>query len=155
MFNVLYIAAGGKTDKLWLEVEKIYFDRLKHYINLEYIIIPSKSKESNPTKAKENENISILKLINPSDFVVILDEKGKSYNSLGFANFIEGIKLNATKRLVFITGGAYGFIQETYNRANLILQLSEMTFTHQMVRIIFLEQLYRACTILNRENYHH
>jgi len=153
--KIVYITAGGKTDSIWIELESLYLSRIKHYIQLEYLILAAKNKNYTIEKAKANENSEILKLIQPNDFVVLLDEKGTPLTSKQFADFIENQKLKSSHRLVFISGGAYGFVEELYERANFTFQLSKMTFTHQMVRIVFLEQLYRANTIIKGEKYHH
>lgn len=97
----------------------------------------------------------MLKNIFPGDYVVLLDEKGKDYSSKGFSTFIQNKLLSSSKRLVFIAGGSYGFSEEIYIRSNEQVSLSKMTFSHQLVRLIFLEQLYRALTIIKGEPYHH
>lgn len=104
-------------------------------------------------KTKEGE--LILKSLQTSDYIVLLDERGKEYSSLQFASYIEKKTHTVNKRLVFIIGGPYGFSQEVYDKANEKLTLSKMTFSHQMIRLVFVEQLYRAMTILNNEPYHH
>ncbi|HWB61972.1 MAG TPA: 23S rRNA (pseudouridine(1915)-N(3))-methyltransferase RlmH, partial [Chitinophagales bacterium] len=106
-------------------------------------------------KAKVKEGEMILKKIGPTDYVVLLDEKGKEFTSLQWAAQIEGLFNQSLKNLVYIVGGAYGFSDELYNRANAKLSLSKMTFSHQIIRVIFMEQLYRAFTIIKGEPYHH
>jgi 23S rRNA (pseudouridine1915-N3)-methyltransferase len=104
---------------------------------------------------KNLEGDKLIKALELTDYIVLLDDKGKKFNSSGFANYIEKKMYTVPKRLVFIIGGPYGFSKSVYNIANEKISLSEMTFTHQMVRMIFTEQLYRAMTIINNEPYHH
>lgn len=148
----------GKTDFNYLEEGiKLYTNRIRHYILIDIITIKDLKKSQSLAKEsiKENEGKEILNKIEPSDFVTLLDEKGKEFSSANFAKYIENKMLANTKKLVFIVGGAYGFSDTVYNRANDILSLSKMTFSHQMVRLIFLEQLYRSMTIIKKEPYHH
>lgn len=148
----------GKTKKDFLiEGEKEYEKRLGKYISFSEEVIPELKIKSSLSfeEVKKREGELILKKIDSTDFVVLLDENGKEYNSVEFSNFIDK-KLNmGTRNLVFIVGGAYGFSNDVYQRGNQKIALSKMTFSHQMVRMIFKEQLYRAYTILNNEPYHH
>jgi 23S rRNA (pseudouridine1915-N3)-methyltransferase len=148
----------GKTDEKSLNqlIEK-YINRLKHYIKFEFIILPDikNTKNINQSQQKEKEGDLLLKQLKNSDFVILLDEKGKEYSSLFFSDFIAKKMLSGTKQLVFVIGGPYGFSQEVYRRANQKISLSKMTFSHQMVRLFFIEQVYRAFTILKNEPYHH
>ena len=114
-----------------------------------------KAKNLSFSQIKEKEGNLILKQIKPSDKLVLLDENGKDYSSKSFSVFVEKMMLLGLKNLIFVVGGAYGFSNEVYNRANSKISLSKMTFSHQMVRLIFVEQLYRAFTILKNEPYHH
>ena len=148
----------GKTNKLYLiEGEKEYEKRLIHYCKFEEIVIPDiknvKNMSQNDLKSKEGK--LILKQISSTDEVIILDDKGKVYSSMGFSNLLNQTMLRSVKKLVFIVGGAFGFSDEVYKRANTKLSLSKMTFSHQMIRLVFKEQLYRAYTILKGEKYHH
>jgi len=148
----------GKTvNQQFISLEQEYLKRLKHYVSIEYTVIPeaknTKSLSENEQKQKEGE--LLLKQINQGDEVALLDEKGDKMNSREFAGFIEKKQISSTKRLVFIIGGPYGFSDEVYKNARHKVSLSDMTFSHQMVRVIFLEQLYRVFTILNNEPYHH
>ena len=148
----------GKTDAEYLKSGiDIYLSRLKHYINFNYTVIPDIKKKKNLTfeQQKKEEGNLILKNIKNEDFIVLLDEKGKSFTSEGFSVFIDKKMISGTKNLVFVIGGPYGFSAEVYNRANSKIALSSMTFSHQMVRLIFVEQLYRAFSILKNEPYHH
>ena len=148
----------GKTDaRYFVDAIAEYQKRLVHYIPFEMEVIPdlknTKSLTSEQQKVKEGE--LILKSLQAGDYLVLLDEKGKEYTSLKFADYIEKKTHTVPKRLVFVIGGPYGFSDDVYNKANEKLTLSKMTFSHQMVRLIFVEQLYRAMTILNNEPYHH
>lgn len=148
----------GKTDaKYFVDAIHEYESRLKHYIPFELQIIGDIKNVKNltSTQQKEKEGESILKNIQQGDYVVLLDEHGKEYTSMQFATYIEKKTHNITKRLLFIIGGAYGFSEAIYARADEKVSLSKMTFSHQMIRLLFIEQIYRAMTILNNEPYHH
>lgn len=112
-------------------------------------------KNLSEKEQKTEEGNMILKTLQSSDYIVLLDDKGKQYSSVELARFMEKKMHSVPKRLVFVIGGPYGFSSEIYERANEKLSLSKLTFTHQMVRVVFAEQLYRAMTILNNEPYHH
>ncbi len=147
----------GKTDENYLNQGiDIYLKRLQHYFKTELEVIPDLKKvnkmEVNERKKKEGE--LILKGLQPSDQLILLDEGGKEFGSRLFADYLQKRMNMGAKRIVFVVGGAFGFSEEVYQRANGTLSLSKMTFSHQMVRLFFLEQLYRACTILNNEPYH-
>jgi 23S rRNA (pseudouridine1915-N3)-methyltransferase len=148
----------GKTDVKWVkEGLDLYVSRLKHYVPFSVVEIPELKKVSSLThqQIKEKEGELILKQVGPSDTLVLMDEHGREYRSLEFAEFIEKQMASGAKNVIFTIGGAYGFSEEVYQRANLKISLSKMTFSHQMVRAIFAEQLYRAFTILKGEPYHH
>ncbi|MDR0812189.1 MAG: 23S rRNA (pseudouridine(1915)-N(3))-methyltransferase RlmH [Paludibacter sp.] len=148
----------GKTENPNLvALQEEYVKRLSYYVGFEQIIIPEMRNTKNLTEneQREREGELILKQLNISDGVVLLDEKGKQYSSEKFAAFLEKKMLESKKRMIFVVGGAYGFSPKIYARANAQLSLSAMTFSHQMVRVFFVEQLYRAFTIINREPYHH
>jgi len=133
-----------------------YTKRINHYVKMEEIVIENaanKISDTNKVKAKEGE--LILKKIAPGDYVILLDDKGKEYTSTQFATYLEGLFNQSLKNICFVVGGAYGFSDELYKRANTKLSLSKMTFSHQIVRAIFAEQLYRAFTIMHNEPYHH
>jgi len=148
----------GKTEEAWLKegIDK-YIKRLKHYARLTIIEIDelknTKSLTAEQQKVKEAE--LILKKISPTDHVILLDEKGNELSSTQFAAYINKKSLGSISSLIFIVGGPYGFDQSVYERANDKLSLSNMTFSHQMVRLFFVEQLYRAFTIIKGEPYHH
>jgi 23S rRNA (pseudouridine1915-N3)-methyltransferase len=148
----------GKTNTAYLKTgEDEYENRLKHYCNFEKIIINNVKNSSKLSKneLKIKEGDLILKNIGSIHKVILLDNKGKIYSSNEFSNFLKENMLHSTKNLVFIIGGAYGFSEKIYNRADNKLSLSKMTFSHQMVRLIFKEQLYRGFTIIKGEKYHH
>lgn len=148
----------GKTEDAYLKegIEK-YIKRLKHYIKLDIIDLPelknTKALTTDQQKTKEAE--MILKKITNTDHVILLDEKGMEFTSAKFAAYLDKKAIGSVQNLVFIIGGPYGFYQSVYDRANDKLSLSRMTFSHQMVRLFFIEQLYRAYTILKGEPYHH
>ena len=148
----------GKTDNNALaQLIEEYRKRTNFYIPFETETVPDikNTKNLSEKEQKTKEGTQILKALQPSDYVVLLDDKGKHFSSIEFAQFIEKKMHSVPKRLVFVVGGAYGFSDEVYARANEKVSLSKMTFTHQMVRLVFVEQLYRAMTILNNEPYHH
>ncbi|MBR6758366.1 MAG: 23S rRNA (pseudouridine(1915)-N(3))-methyltransferase RlmH [Bacteroidaceae bacterium] len=148
----------GKTAQSYL-VDSIadYTTRLRRYITFDMEVIPELKNTRNLTteQQKEREGEAILKVLQPGDFVVLLDEHGQELTSVQFARYIEQKMQTVSRRLVFIVGGPYGFAKSVYDRCNDKLSLSKMTFSHQMVRLFFTEQLYRAMTILNNEPYHH
>jgi 23S rRNA (pseudouridine1915-N3)-methyltransferase len=155
--QIKILAIGKTDDKNIKALIEHYEKRLKHYIKLEWEIIPD-IKNANKLsfqQQKEKEAELILQKIASSDYVVLFDENGKHYTSLGFSDWIQK-KMNAsTRTLVFVIGGPYGFSLNMYERANELLSLSKMTFSHQMIRIFISEQIYRAFTILRNEPYHH
>ncbi|MBA3901924.1 MAG: 23S rRNA (pseudouridine(1915)-N(3))-methyltransferase RlmH [Bacteroidetes bacterium] len=148
----------GKTEEKWLQ-EGIsqYNSRLGHYVNFKTDVIPSLKNVKNLSAhlLKQKEGEQLLSRINNTDYVVVLDEKGKQFTSVEFASSIQSYMNAGHKRVVFIVGGAFGFSDEVYARANAKISLSKMTFSHQMIRLFFVEQLYRAMTILKGEKYHH
>ncbi|MDR1368724.1 MAG: 23S rRNA (pseudouridine(1915)-N(3))-methyltransferase RlmH [Dysgonamonadaceae bacterium] len=148
----------GKTAQDFVQKGVDEFcSRLKHYIPFELEIIPDIKNTKNLSfdQVKEKEGESILKTLQPGDHVVLLDERGKEWSSLQFAEYLEKKMHVVPKRLVFVIGGPYGFSQKVYDTAQEKVSLSKMTFSHQLIRLIFVEQLYRAMTILNNEPYHH
>lgn len=147
----------GKTDERYL-IEGIdkYVSRLKHYVDFEITEIPDvkMGKKQNTALQKELEGKEILKFVTKSDFVVLLDEKGRGFSSRAYSQFIQK-RMNAGLNLVFVIGGPFGFSDEIYAVSNQKIALSQMTFSHQMVRLFFTEQLYRSFSILKGEKYHH
>ena len=154
--KTLLILVGKTTDKHFQAGINDYVDRIGHYMPFELVTIPElkNTKSLSEQQQKAAEGDLILKQIQPSDTVVLLDEHGKEFRSKEFAKWLEQ-KRNTARRLVFVVGGPYGFSQEVYARANEQLSLSKMTFSHQMIRLVFTEQIYRACTIIKGEPYHH
>ena len=148
----------GKTDADWVKQGfEVYQKRLSHYIYLNTTIIPDLKNRKNLAidQQKDQEGILILKQLQTSDFVILLDENGKQFDSVQFSDLLQKKMNSGIKRLVFVIGGPYGFSSELYQKANQKISLSKMTFSHQMVRPFFVEQLYRAFSILNNEPYHH
>tara|TARA_B100000795_G_C22799169_1_gene440906 strand:- start:218 stop:688 length:471 start_codon:yes stop_codon:yes gene_type:complete len=155
--KVRFLVIGKTTDKYLLPGIEDYNKRLTRYSNYEYKELPGvrlgRSATADETKRKEEE--VIFAKLEKSDFLVLMDERGEGFSSRGFGDFLKKHQMSGTKRLVFLIGGAYGFSDNIYARANSKIALSQMTFTHQMVRLIFAEQLYRAFTITKGEKYHH
>ena len=148
----------GKTDRDWVRQGlDIYVSRLKHYIPFSIIEIPELKNVSalSREQIKTREGELLLKNIRPTDDVILLDEHGKEFSSTEFAKILQDKISYVGKDIVFIIGGAYGFSDAVYQRSNSKISLSRMTFSHQMVRVIFAEQLYRAFTIIKGEPYHH
>lgn len=148
----------GKTDVKWVkEGLDLYTSRLRHYVPFALTEIPELKGAAalSREQIKDKEGQLILAQLRPADEVYLLDEHGKEYRSLEFASFIEDRMARSGRDLVFVVGGAYGFSEEVYTRATGKISLSKMTFSHQMVRTLFAEQLYRAFTIIKGEPYHH
>lgn len=151
------LLAIGKTDDDYLKNGmEIFTERLSHYIRFNFIEVqvPKNLKKLNAAQLKEAEGKLIMKYFEDADVVILLDEKGKTYTSEGFSDFLQKNMNAGVKHLLFVVGGAFGFSPEVYEKANSKLSLSSMTFSHQMVRLFFTEQLYRAFTILKNEPYH-
>lgn len=155
--TIKLLGIGKTDDPALLNLTDVYIKRLQFYNKLEFELIPDlkKAKNLDENQQKQKEGELILSKINTSDFVVLLDERGKQYSSVGFSEFLQKRMNSGLKQLVFIIGGPYGFSEAVYDRADTSLSLSKMTFSHQMVRLFFVEQLYRAFTILKNEPYHH
>jgi 23S rRNA (pseudouridine1915-N3)-methyltransferase len=147
----------GKTNTAYLkEGISIYLDRLKHYARLEYRELPDvSSKGLTPDQLKQKEGELLFKTLKLEDHVLLLDERGEEFSSRKFASFIQKKLNTGAKSLVLIIGGAFGFSEEIYARANGKISLSQMTFSHEMIRLLLVEQTYRAFTILKGESYHH
>ena len=148
----------GKTDANYFsEAIREYQNRLVHYIPFEMQVIPDikNAKNLSESQQKEKEGELILKSLQAGDYLVLLDEKGKEFTSMQFASYLEKKMHTVSRRLVFVIGGPYGFSEAVYQAASEKGSLSKMTFSHQMIRLIFVEQIYRAMTILNNEPYHH
>lgn len=147
----------GKTSESYLQTGiGHYTQRLKHYLPFEMEVLPDirRAGQLSSLQLKEKEGEYLLGRLKPDDLLVLLDEQGKAYTSVAFAAYLDRQLQMPQRRLIFQVGGAYGFSEAVYQRANARLSLSKMTFSHQMVRLFFLEQLYRAMTILRNEPYH-
>lgn len=154
----IHLLVVGKTTATYIsDAVDEYYRRLRHYITFDIEVIPELKNAKNLSfeQQKEKEADMILKCLLPGDYMVLLDERGKEFSSLKFSEYIEHKMHTVPKRLIFIIGGPYGFSQRIYTAAQEKISLSKMTFSHQMIRMIFIEQLYRAMTILNNEPYHH
>ncbi len=151
------ILVGKTVNKHFVELIDDYAGRVKHYIGFDITAIPElkNTKNLSTDQQKQQEGELILKQLQGGDHVVLLDEHGKEFRSVEFSKWVEQKMQTVNKRLVFIIGGPYGFSPEVYTKANEKISLSKMTFSHQMVRLIFVEQLYRAMTIMRGEPYHH
>lgn len=155
--KILLIAVGKTDNRLIIQLIDDYIKRINFYIPIELRTLPDvkKSKNLSEKEQKTLEGDSIKKCLQPSDYIVLLDDKGKQLTSKDFAKYIENKTITVSKRLVFLIGGPYGFTEDIVAISNEKLSLSKMTLTHQMVRLLFVEQIYRAMTILNNEPYHH
>ena len=148
----------GKTDNRELQsLINDYKKRLGFYIKFSLEVIPDikNSKNLSEIQQKQKEGELILGKLNTTDILILLDENGKQTDSIGFSNYLQKHMNSGIKQLVFVIGGPYGFSDEVYNKANGKISLSKMTFSHQMIRLFFIEQLYRGFTILRNEPYHH
>ena len=154
--KTVLILVGKTVNKHFVAGIDDYAERITHYMPFEIVTIPElrNTKNLSEDQQKTAEGDLILRQIQPSDTVVLLDEHGKEFRSVDYARWLSQ-KQHTARRLVFVIGGPYGFSEAIYARANEKLSLSKMTFSHQMVRLIFTEQLYRACTIIKGEPYHH
>jgi len=155
--KVALVLVGKTVNKHFVELIDEYAGRVKHYIGFDIITIPElkNTKSLSADQQKQQEGELILKQMQAGDHVVLLDEHGKEFRSVEFSSYMEQKMQTVNKRLVFVIGGPYGFSPDVYGRANENISLSKMTFSHQMVRLIFVEQLYRAMTIIRGEPYHH
>jgi len=155
--KIVLVQAGKTADKNISEIADLYSSRIAKYNSIETITIPNlKNTKSMPIdEQKLKEGKQIFQVINNDDFVVVLDEHGKEMRTIELAEWIGKIFMLPKKRLVFVIGGAWGFSDEVYKRADFKMSLSKLTFPHQLVRLIFLEQLYRVFTVLKGEPYHH
>jgi len=154
--KTVLLQVGKTVNKHFMAGINDYAERISRYMPFDIVTIPElkNTKSLSEEQQKQAEGELILKQLQPSDTVVLLDEHGRQYRSIEFARWLEQKQQNA-RRLVFIIGGPYGFSPDVYSRANEQLSLSLMTFSHQMIRLTFTEQIYRACTIIKGEPYHH
>lgn len=150
------LVVGKTTNKNIDTCIKDYSDRIIHYMPFDIVVIPElkQTKSLSESQQKEMEGQLILRKVLSSDYLVLLDERGKEMSSKNFAKWIEACQMKR-QNLIFVIGGPYGFSEKVYERCNYKISLSQMTFSHEMVRMIFAEQLYRACTIMRGEPYHH
>ncbi len=155
--KITLLVVGKTEDKYLIEGIEKYLNRLKHYIGFNLMVIPDIKNTKNLSEAqqKAKEAELILKQISNLDTVILMDEKGRKYTSVAFSNYLNKQMIGSVQQLVFVIGGPYGFDESVYKRANGSMSLSDMTFSHQMVRLFFVEQLYRAFSILKGEPYHH
>jgi 23S rRNA (pseudouridine1915-N3)-methyltransferase len=155
--KLILLQTGRTTEKYIVEGVSNYSDRIKKYVSFDILTVPelrnSRNLPLNEKKAKEGEKLS--EKINNEDYVLLLDEKGKEYNTIEFAKFLEKSFMLQKKRLLFVIGGPWGFSDDMYKRSDAIISLSKMTFSHQVVRLLFMEQLYRALTVIKGDPYHH
>ncbi|MDR0746118.1 MAG: 23S rRNA (pseudouridine(1915)-N(3))-methyltransferase RlmH [Mediterranea sp.] len=151
------LVIGRTVEKHYITAIEDYVQRTKHFMSFEMEVIPELKKTKNLTmeQQKEKEGELFCNAFQSGDVIVLLDEHGKEFRSVEFANWMEKKMTTVNKRLVFVAGGAYGFSQKVYQAAHEKISLSRMTFSHQMVRLIFVEQLYRAMSILHGDPYHH
>ncbi|MCF8715263.1 23S rRNA (pseudouridine(1915)-N(3))-methyltransferase RlmH [Joostella atrarenae] len=155
--NIKLIAVGKTDGKELNSLISQYIKRLGFYVNFDFEIIPDIKNAKNLSEAqqKEKEGELILKKLNPTDILILLDENGKNFSSEVFSEYLQKHMNSGVKQLVFVIGGPYGFSDAVYQKAQGKISLSKMTFSHQMIRLFFIEQLYRGFTILRNEPYHH
>ena len=155
--KIILLTVGKTINNNLITLQEDYQSRLKFYVPFETVTVPElkNTKNLSVNEQLEKEADLILKQLDPTDDVILLDDKGKQFTSVGFSEFLSKKMLSSVKRTVFVVGGPYGFSERVYNRANGKVSLSAMTFSHQMIRLIFVEQVYRAMTILKGEPYHH
>lgn len=154
--NITLLMTGNTSEKFVRDGYEVFMKRLKHYIKVKEIIIPDLKdrKHLNAEQIKEKEAVLILEKLIPASYVVLLDERGSALSSMEFAGFLQKTMNAGNRELYFIVGGAYGVAESVKQKADFSVSLSKMTFTHQFIRLIFAEQLYRAMTILKNEPYH-
>lgn len=155
--KIILLQTGKTSEKNVAEGMEIFSGRIKKYTGFEIVTIADiKNTRNMPSgELKVREGKKILQAVSPDDYLILLDENGKEFRTSGFADWFSRVLMLPKKRIIFAIGGAWGFSGEVYNRADFKLSLSKMTFPHQLVRLLFLEQLYRIFTILNGEPYHH
>jgi 23S rRNA (pseudouridine1915-N3)-methyltransferase len=155
--KIALLQTGKTTDKNMTELVDLYYKRIKKYISFEIITIPElKNTKNMPIQEQQaKEGAKIFQSFGADDYIILLDEKGKEYRTMEFSSFLEKSFQLPKKRIIFVIGGPWGFSESVYARADLKISLSKMTFSHQMVRLLFLEQLYRVFTIIKGEPYHH
>lgn len=154
--RITLLVVGKTTDPRLQSLIEDYQQRLKHYIPFEFVVVPDikNAKTLSQEQLKSAEGQAILSFLSPAMDVLLLDEHGREFRSIEYADFLQK-KMGSGRDLTLVIGGAYGFSKEVYNRANGKISLSQMTFSHQMIRLMAIEQIYRAMTILRGEPYHH
>ncbi len=152
--KITLLCTGKTNEKQVSDLMQRYITRINNYCTF-HIVETTDIKSNNTTDLKKKESALILKAAKQSDHLILLDEKGKEHTSIQFSAYIAKKQMDRTKHILFVIGGAFGFSEEVYKAAHAKMSLSKMTFPHQLVRIFFLEQVYRAFTILNNEQYHH
>jgi len=155
--KIALVQTGKTTDKDVSGIADLYLSRIRKYVSFDIITLSDIKNSGNlpVPEQKKKEGEKIIRSVSNDDYVVLLDEKGKEFRTVEFSRWIEKTFMISSKRVVFVIGGAWGFSEEVYNRADLLISLSKMTFPHQLVRLLFLEQLYRVFTIIKGEPYHH
>lgn len=155
--KIALLQNGKTTDRNIAEIADLYSTRIKKYTVFEIITLPDlKNTKNIPVQEQKlKEGKRIIQSVSGDDYIILLDERGKEYRTMEFSGLMEKIFMYPKKRIVFIIGGPWGFSDEVYSRADLKMSLSKMTFPHQLVRLLFLEQLYRVFTIIKGEPYHH
>lgn len=155
--KIVLLQTGKTTEKNIAEVAELYAARIRKYCGFEIVTLPDlkSTKNMSVQEQKTKEGIKIIQSFNTDDYVILLDEKGREFKTSEFSTWIEKLFMLRKKRIVFVIGGPWGFSEEVYNRADFRMALSRMTFPHQLVRLLFLEQLYRVFTIIKGEPYHH
>lgn len=155
--KILLIQIEKTTDLYLIEGIRVYTERLKNYVSFttETVLMPKNIRQKPFDEQKRAEAIEIQKLLDPSDFLICMDEHGKQFTSIQFANFLNKRMVSGCKRIVFLIGGPFGIDKTILDKSSHILSLSNMTFSHQMIRLFFCEQLYRGFSILKNEKYHH
>ncbi len=154
--RITLLESGKTKDSFIREGVELFRRRIVHYVPFRIETLPDLKNTRNLTmkEVQAKEGQIILKALKPGDFMILLDERGKEFHSISFAEYLNGLE-GRVNHLLFVIGGPYGFSDEVYKRADALLSLSKLTFSHQLVRVIFMEQLYRAYTILKGEPYHH
>ncbi len=155
--KIALLQTGKTTDKNISAIVDLYSSRIRKYTGFDLITLPDLKNTRNMSvqEQKTREGKKIIQSVTADDFVILLDEKGKEFRTVEFSGWIEKIFMLPKKRIIFVIGGSWGFSEEVYDRSDFRISLSKMTFPHQLVRLLFLEQLYRVFTIINGEPYHH
>ena len=154
--KILFVITGQTSDRAMVDMMAEYEKRLSRFVTIGICELKIRNERNEPIQSiKEKEQKQQLKQISEKDFLVLLDEKGKEFSSVEFAKQLEKWLAASSRKIIFMTGGAYGFADDILRRADLKISFSKFTFTHQMIRVLLLEQVYRAFTIINNQKYHH